>query len=300
MEKEGSPYDIYNKGLVSDPEIAREMAEIEKPYRESKTLGIFPPTKNKLKEGEFLAEVKALELADQEFAKKLTLEDQLNAYKKLYLNRKYYYGFSAVYHDSPDIGFDSVSATKKAEELMLKMTDKEKEDYKLLIIVPKGLTSKVFQMFMDLPSNPGFRMDSSSKKLLDLGEESVAFARFSSEPDPETLGKNAKSANDWLETGKTFMNPIQMIVADNLYQILTTREITTDTFNSTSKNRFDQLCGTMYPQYKFLPQNYNNVTKEVVNYSWGDRDGKTRVGFVRADKSFPHIGVREIITEDIK
>lgn len=41
---------------VEDPEIAEEMAYVEKPYRESKRYGIFKPSESKIKEGEMKAE----------------------------------------------------------------------------------------------------------------------------------------------------------------------------------------------------------------------------------------------------
>jgi hypothetical protein len=52
------PTGMYNEdGLVESKNIAREMAEVEKPYHE-KTLGIFPASKRKISAGEKIAEEK--------------------------------------------------------------------------------------------------------------------------------------------------------------------------------------------------------------------------------------------------
>ncbi|MCX6810468.1 MAG: hypothetical protein NTY30_01870 [Candidatus Berkelbacteria bacterium] len=54
---EGSPQELYNeRGQVKDPEIAQEMAKVEKPFREKKVLGIFKPSNKRIKEGEQRAE----------------------------------------------------------------------------------------------------------------------------------------------------------------------------------------------------------------------------------------------------
>lgn len=53
--KEGAP--IYNEeGQITDPGVARKAAEIEGPYH-TKKFGIFSPSKGKIEEGEFAAEL---------------------------------------------------------------------------------------------------------------------------------------------------------------------------------------------------------------------------------------------------
>ena len=53
MEKSKNIYGIYDtEGKVKDPEIAREMANVEKPYREQKRVGIFGPSQRKQYEKE--------------------------------------------------------------------------------------------------------------------------------------------------------------------------------------------------------------------------------------------------------
>jgi hypothetical protein len=49
-------------GQVEDSSIAQGMANAQKPYEEGKTLGIFPPTKAKLREGEWVAEAEGMRL----------------------------------------------------------------------------------------------------------------------------------------------------------------------------------------------------------------------------------------------
>ena len=68
MEKSKNIYGIYDtEGKVKDPEIAREMANVEKPYREQKRVGIFGPSQETVRKGERSAE----DLAEQLWKEKL-------------------------------------------------------------------------------------------------------------------------------------------------------------------------------------------------------------------------------------
>ena len=116
----------------------------------------------------------------------------------------------------------------------------EVEGFDHFVYVPQGIKmSEVFNKMEEngqpvySPFSPE-KMDAFKKVKPDMRDnqkDSYAIAtRFQPEPDADTLGDKAKSAEEWEETGETFMQPMEYLITAMRYQTETDRHLDENTY----------------------------------------------------------------------
>jgi hypothetical protein len=127
------------------------------------------------------------------------------------------------------------------------MDESDKQELTMPIYSKKGLTtSETFKMIEKknpwgnyISLNGLTPVDADCQPISETDKATVAFTRFNQEPDEDSIGKNAKSAEEWEKTDKRFISPKLMILAGMAYQRLTRKQMNDDNW-------------TMFPGFRML------------------------------------------------
>lgn len=162
-------------------------------------------------------------------------------------------------------------------------------DYYVFMPPTSGSLREVSERTISLISDGSFTINRNNHggQRTEMGEgfrrtqESYAFAiRYQQEPDKDTLGENAKSAEDWEETGDAYLMPGERLIAGaQWYQ----REGT----------HLDEDFSTLCPGTR--------AEGGSVPYLFHDKaDGLDRLLTVSPSKRYERLGVRRVVTKDTK
>lgn len=198
----------------------------------------------------------------EEEKKEPTLEEQTEIYAEMF-------------------GADAGKILEQARSLQAEMSEKEKKELTMLIFAPKRFSLKEAWKFVK--SNQTLEHLTNMGEVVTKGETEkavVAFARFSQEPDEDSLGKNAKSAIDWEKTDQEFMSPRLRIIAGELYRRVTGKQL-------------DEKNPTMSPGSRVpvgrVPVLFNQ--SGLVVLSAGDPDPEHLLRYV---------GVRRVVSKELE
>ncbi|MDD3774317.1 MAG: hypothetical protein PHW50_03530 [Patescibacteria group bacterium] len=123
----------------------------------------------------------------------LSLEKQAQIYADFWIEN----GYEA----NPEI------ILKKARELQTEMTEQDRQNKKLMVYIPAGVSTKdMWEIIQKNNETDGWDQPYSDED--SEPKEIIAFANYSLSPDADSLGKeNSKSAEEWEATGEKFMSP---------------------------------------------------------------------------------------------
>lgn len=178
-------------------------------------------------------------------------------------------------------GVDKAQIIEAAQGLQAEMSEDERKELTMLIYGPKGETAaKAWERVK--AENPTWQSHDPAK-IKTKGEtdrEFVAFARFSQEPDEDSLGENAKTAIDWEKTDQKFMSPKQEMIAREAFRRLTGEQMD-------KKNAM--MCPGSRSEYDYVPD-------------LGFDPGTRRVGLNDVNPGYrtPNIGVRRVVSRKLE
>ena len=184
-----------------------------------------------------------------------------------------------IYAEMLDIPQEEILEAAKA--LQAKMTEQEREELTMLIFSPKGETASTAWERVR-KENPTWQ--SQDPRTISTQAETakalVAFARFSQEPDPDSLGEDAQSTEDWEKTGGRFMSPRLRMLAGEMYRRAKGRQL-------------DEVNATLCPGSRF---EHGDVPSLCFSRAYGEVD------LVGADPSVrsPHLGVRRVVSMELE
>lgn len=123
-------------------------------------------------------------------------------------------------------GEDAGQILEKLRAKQATLSEQERGVYKLPIYVPeKFSTASAWRMVKKENIVHEFIDPAKITTEGETEEAVVAFARQSKDPDADSLGDNAKSAEEWEKTGQKFMSPRQRMIAGVLFSRLTGRQM---------------------------------------------------------------------------
>lgn len=123
-------------------------------------------------------------------------------------------------------GKDPAKILETFKSFQAKMSETHRQKLTLPIYGREGLsTNDVWEEVK--AENPTYEYINPAKITTEgeTGKAFVAFARFSQEPDEDSLGEKAQTALDWEKTGRQFMSPKQAMVAREAYRRLTGKQM---------------------------------------------------------------------------
>ncbi|GAH35242.1 unnamed protein product, partial [marine sediment metagenome] len=185
-------------------------------------------------------------------------------------------------------GVDETQIIKAAEALQTEMNEDEREQLTMLIYGPKDeTTARAWirvqrENLAEQTHNPATIETQGETDIETQGEtdkEFVAFARFSQEPDEDSLGENARSALDWENTGEKFMSPKQRMLAGEMYRRTKGKQLDEKHFTMSPGSRSEH--GSV-PCLRFTP-----ASNEI------------RLGNVRPEFRGQYYGVRRIVSKEL-
>lgn len=179
----------------------------------------------------------------------------------------------------------------------------EKKDYNWYLYMPKGI--EIVELWRTLGNElahyvthyVSYTVDNAGLEHCGLtfprqSQESYAVAAsYSQEPEEDSLGKNAKPAEEWEKIGENFMNPAERIVAEIRWW-------------RKNKNHLDEMNMTLCPGSRTIG---GKVPHFTFHSTWVTRDvftpsaeGRVIIGAVRSSTKNPALGIRRVIVAEKK
>ena len=175
-------------------------------------------------------------------------------------------------------GVDVAKILEAFQSLYSEMTGDERRELTMPVYCKEGVTAaEAWEIIRkENPAQQSFSPDEivprQDKKAF------VVFARFSQEADGNSLGENAKSAEDWEQTGNKFMSPKTAMIAREAFRRLTGKQM-------------DLKCSTMDPCSRNRIRMVPYLT--FFTHSVGLRD-------TEPDHCSPRLGVRRIVYKELE
>jgi len=231
----------------------------------------------------------AHKLLEELFSQKEALEGRIAEIKKKGINLKHekketekqptLEEQAAVYAEM--FGGDQEEILEAARVLQAEMSEQERRELTLLVWVPKGeTTAKAWERVKrenltnkwDDPT--GIETKSETENGL------VAFGRFSQEADRDSLGSNAKSAQDWEKTNQKLMSPKMAMIAREAFRRLTGKQM-------------DEKYWTLFPGSRFEGDG-------AVSLSFGPVSRKVYLDIFTPGARSPLLGVRRVVSKELE
>jgi hypothetical protein len=243
--------------------------------------------------------VEMLTQSEQE-SKELTLEQQAQIYADMWKN-EIFKPAGIFKHAEPNITAESI--LQRAQELQAEMSEEDRKDLTMLIYLPAGL--HIEDAWKAIPyskrkiSDPNllFEYVRGKASKVEVGSI-VAFSHYNQEPDVNSLGRSARSANQWEETNQEFMSPLLRVAADAFYEKAHGKPLDSENI-------------TMCPSYKETDRPRVNIFGKKVNesgprtiafgFNHGQRDKHefgTTLYRVKPEAIDSKVGVRRVVSKE--
>lgn len=181
-------------------------------------------------------------------------------------------------------GVDAREILEAAQSLQTEMSEDERKEFTMLIYGPKGTTvgSAWAMVEKENPTRQKHKLVYSGDKISEIKTEGetdkafIAFARYSQEPDEDSLGEKAKSASDWEETGQKFMSPKLRMIAGEMYRRAEGRQL-------------DEKYKTVFPGSRM----WSGYVPMFDSYA-----GTVSSGAMTPEYRSPQMGVRRVVSKE--